>query len=55
MKILIQNEEDLTRVIIAFSVIKELENWNEITAGNKNNFTVVRNYIANAIANYVTV
>lgn len=54
MKNPIQNEEDLTRVKIAFSVVKELENWDEITAGNKNNFTVVRNYLANAIANYIT-
>lgn len=54
MKNPIQNEDDFTRMKIAFSVIKKLENWEEITAGNKNNFTVVRNYLANAIANYIS-
>ena len=54
MKNPIQNNDDLTRVKIAFRVIRELENWDEITQGNKNNFTVVRNYLANAIANYLT-
>lgn len=55
MKNPIQNQTDLDRYKEAFKVVKELENWDEITAGNKNNFTVVRNYIANAIANYVTI
>lgn len=50
----IKDESDLARYKEAYKVIRELEEWDKISPGNKNNFTVVRNYMANAIADYVT-
>lgn len=54
MKNLIKDNDDLTRVKAAFKIIKEIENSDEISSEEKNNFTVVRNYLANIIVNYIT-
>ena len=46
------SEDDFQEYKIAFGVIEHLEQSDKIKAGAKSSFTVVRNYLANAIAQY---
>ena len=46
------SEDDFQDYIIAFRVIKSIEQGNKNVAGFRNSFTVVRNYLANVIARY---
>lgn len=46
------SEDEFQDYKTAFCVIKSLERSDEIEAGSKSSFTVVRNYLANVIAHY---
>ena len=46
------NEKDIHDYQMAYQIIASLENSDEVKAGARNSFSVVRNFLANKIATW---